>query len=126
MQTQLADEITAEEYVSAGEVLSRVSSELSKLSIEMQDVQSLVSRLVDEDGKVRPNALYSLQELDRLTQTLENLTRFLSFLSTNSNPNWEYDVSPAEECVNLAALASSLIHGIQIIEIGDEDDCDFF
>ena len=127
-QNKIAEHPLSDQDVSTSEILGRVSIELHELTATTIRIQSLVSNLVSQSDTANRDNIYSLQELDRITQTLDNLTSFLAYLSNNTILESHVNIKEAAKMVKLTALATNLIHGAKQIEIEDseEGECEFF
>jgi len=90
------------------EVLETLSGEVRLLAGEMNDLQELVSNLVVAGAFGGSNSIYKLQSIDRIWQSLEAISDYLSGVSNLSSASWKIDVAAASQSVKLAEVAERL------------------
>lgn len=107
-----------QEAISLRTVLSRVSAELAVGVDVSVDLQDGVSDLIGAGMAVNSQSAYHLQALDRLTQTLQCLHRFMASVSQEVTDEATVDARHAVSRVFLRDLADRLVP----MTHGDEDN----
>lgn len=90
----------------AGPIVHRVAAELGRLAGLANDVQAALS-LCDLPTAIPPEALHRLQEIDRMTQILEDLARVASALG-DGLAHETVSSAPIAEAIRLKELAIRL------------------
>jgi hypothetical protein len=108
------------------EVLATVSHEVRLLADAMNELQEVVGKLVSSGQISGSGALYELQSIDRISQSLDAISDYLGGVSKLALPEWEIDAAEASRCVKLAEMSDRL-NGIKRDEdshgaAGDFDD----
>ncbi len=89
-------------------VLQLVSGELSLLASASNRLQGSIGDVLKNSAVGQPETIYDLQNLDRLTQTIEALADFMNQLSLQMQFDWSVDVEHAARTLTLAAVAARL------------------
>jgi len=89
-------------------VLIRASIELQNMVLLSDHIQAVVSGLIEENGAEPSDALYQLQSLDRLRQTIAGIAEFIGSLATDVPPYWSVDAKHAARSVSLSDLRARL------------------
>jgi hypothetical protein len=111
--------------------LKALASELSAAQETALDLQISISSILTSLGDASCDAIFSLQDVDRLAQILGDLSTFAQALAVSSPETWHVDVHFAASRLNLRDLAHRLC-GDEVIPAeslapADEDnDCTFF
>ncbi|HYA72828.1 MAG TPA: hypothetical protein VEF36_06690 [Roseiarcus sp.] len=90
--------------------LCRVTEELRKVAGRLENVQTAVGRLVFDSASPRSAHFHDLQDLDRATQEIVGIARFLERLASDVPVEWLADSKGASLSIDLHELASSLGH----------------
>jgi len=89
-------------------VLQLVSGELSLLASASNRLQGSIGDVLKNSVVGQPETIYDLQNLDRLTQTIEALADFMNQLSLQMQSDWSVDAEHAARTMTLAAVAARL------------------
>jgi hypothetical protein len=111
--------------------LRALALELSAVQETALDLQISISSILASLGDTSCDAVFSLQDLDRLTQILGDLSIFTQVLAVSSPETWHVDVYSAAERLNLRDLAHRLcgdevIPADSLAAAGGDSDCTFF
>lgn len=96
------------QHASVRETLKRVSSELTSLSLSADRLQHIIGDVLSETASAKDDALFSLQDLDRMKQTLSELAHFVTALSQATPAESCVDIRQAEKRLALRDLAARL------------------
>ena len=107
------------------DILATVSHEVRLLADSAGELQNLLGNLVFTVGAGGSSALYDLQALDRLSQSLEAMSDFVGELAKLSPPDWKIDATAASHAVGLAELGRRL-NGAACIAEEATGDFEFF
>ncbi|ACB97182.1 hypothetical protein [Beijerinckia indica] len=91
-----------------GEVLARVSHEMTHLSKSMDQFQILISPLLVKGHHHDRAFLREIQNLDHVAQKLVCLSEFVNGLAIHMPPQWRIDPNFAAQVVTLAELSATL------------------
>ncbi|MEO1014223.1 MAG: hypothetical protein AAFX08_03450 [Pseudomonadota bacterium] len=89
-----------------GEVLSRVGQELQGVAAATQRLQDSLCEILSETLPAEHRGVHDLQEIDTITQQLENLAQYIQALSTAEE--FAFDTERAAKYLTLADLAGRL------------------
>lgn len=108
------------------EVVATVSHEVRLLADAMNELQEVVGKLVSSGQISGSGALYELQSIDCISQSLDAISDYLGGISKLASPEWKIDAAEASRCVKLAEMSDRL-NGIKRDEdshgaAGDFDD----
>ncbi len=90
------------------ELLGLVGRELAELAAEMQSLQVTLSPSLVDIAKVRAEAIGSFQALDRMEQTLTNLSRLMWALQAQGSTIHPDAAQGALEAISMADLRRRL------------------
>lgn len=103
-------------------VLSRrIQDELLSLVILAAEVQVALGPTLAEASSLSPSVQRSLQAIDRLHQTLDDLSRVMGHL-THQMPEGSIDVDPLSRIIRLRHLAHKLFDDVDAPFALSEDD----
>lgn len=91
------------------DLLQRIAEELRDLSLVVDDLQSLVGRLVSASAIRDSDAMRELQNFDRLGQNLSGVASFAEALGAAAPGDWLLNPHPASRAVLLSDLAARLV-----------------
>jgi hypothetical protein len=106
-------------------VVDRVSAELDKVSSRLQILDDAVAELAAASS-VGHAMFPQLQELDRVSQEVGCLTRFLSALAARIPGDWSVDFHEARSSVSLEALAAALAMDLTDAPHPQSLECELF
>ncbi len=89
-----------------GEVLSRVGQELQGVAAATQRLQDSLCEILSEVLPPEHGGIHDIQEIDAITQQLENLAQYIQALSTAEE--FAFDTERASKYLTLADLAARL------------------
>ena len=96
------------QHASVRETLKRVSIELTSLSLSADRLQHIVGDILTETAAAKDDGVFSLQDLDRMKQTLSELANFVTALSHATPAEACVDIRQAEKRLALRDLAARL------------------
>ena len=91
--------------------LRRLARELAAAQETALDLQITVTEIVAHLGETRCDALFRLQDLDRLAQTLGDLATFTDAVAGATPRGWQIDARAAARDLHLRDLAVRLAVG---------------
>lgn len=111
--------------------LQALATELSAAQETALDLQISISAILATLGDKSCDAIFSLQDVDRLAQILGDLSTFAKALAASSPETWHVDVHCAASRLNLRDLAHRLcgdeVIPAESLALPDKDnDCTFF
>jgi hypothetical protein len=92
----------------AGATLRRVSRELRRAVVMVEDLEQVVSLAIALAGEAGADQMLELQKLDHLQQKILGVADFLDALSGAMPPEWTVDAKGASRCVLLSDLGAKL------------------
>lgn len=108
MEHSLDKEKSDTEDMKVRQLLQSLGVEFKSLALASDQLQSMVSDLLSDRAAETKDVDYKLQDLDRVTQTLGELSIFVEQISNDVDPDWEVDERKALSLLSLADLASRL------------------
>jgi hypothetical protein len=90
------------------DLLQRIANELRDLTEVVDDLQSLVGRLVAASAIRDQDSMRELQEFDRLGQNLCGVANFTQALGESASREWLLNPEVASRAVHLSELAARL------------------
>jgi hypothetical protein len=111
--------------------LHALASELYAAQETALDLQISISSILTSLGDTSCDAIFSLQDMDRLAQILGDLSTFAQALAASSPETWHVDVHFAASRLNLRDLAHRLcgdevIPADSLAPLSEDNDCTFF
>jgi hypothetical protein len=111
--------------------LQALASELCAAQETALDLQISISSILTSLGNTSCDAIFSLQDVDRLAQILGDLSTFAQALAASSPETWHVDVHFAASRLNLRDLAHRLcgdevIPANSLAPVDEDNDCTFF
>lgn len=111
--------------------LQALAEELSTAQETALDLQISISSILASLGDTSCEAIFSLQDVDRLAQILGDLSTFAQALAASSPETWHVDVHSAASRLNLRDLAHRLcgdevIPAASLAPADEDNDCTFF
>lgn len=111
--------------------LQALASELSAAQETALDLQISISSILSSLSDKSCDAIFSLQDVDRLAQILGDLSTFAKALAASSPETWHVDVHSAASRLNLRDLAHRLcgdevIPAESLAPVDEDNDCTFF
>ncbi len=111
--------------------LQALASELSAAQETALDLQVSISAILASLGDTSCDAIFSLQDVDRLAQIMGDLSTFAQALAASSPEAWHVDVHAAASRLHLRDLAHRLcgdevIPADSLAPADEDDDCTFF
>lgn len=111
--------------------LKALATELSTAQETALDLQISISAILASLGDTSCDAIFSLQDVDRLAQILGDLSTFAQALAASSPETWHVDVHSAASRLNLRDLAHRLcgdeiIPAKSLAPVDEDNDCTFF
>jgi hypothetical protein len=91
------------------DLLQRIADELRDLTEVVDDLQTLVARLVAASAIRDADAMRELQKFDRLGQNLSGVANFAEALGESAPEDWLVNPQSASRSVHLSELAARLI-----------------
>ncbi|MCK4712957.1 MAG: hypothetical protein KAT26_08775 [Marinosulfonomonas sp.] len=104
----------------------RMATELCELAGICKDVEDALGEIIEQPNKPLERPVITLQGLDRLRQSLEDVARLSNFLSQSQNtgPLESISVKAIRKNIVLAGLAERLTRSAEISAIETDTDHD--
>lgn len=112
-------------FVRLGEVLMRLDNEISRIEGMARKVELAFSEISKCKGDMIRHELNSLQNLDLLIQTTEDLQRFVKALSLKEGTAFKLDISDYLATLHLGQTKKNL-SGQLLNVAGEDEDVMFF
>lgn len=103
--------MTGEQHASVQKTLKHVSDELAALALSTDILQHVIGEILNTTTQAKGDAVFSLQDLDRIKQTLSGLADFMAEVSHATPTEYSVDISQASQCLTLRDLAARLNEG---------------
>ncbi|MBU2935007.1 MULTISPECIES: hypothetical protein [Pacificibacter] len=110
-QSQAKQDMTHKVTISGETLHKRIQDELMALVILAAEVQIALGPTLSEAKSLSPSVQRSLQAIDRLHQTLDDLQRIMGHLS-NLDANSRIAVAPLSKAIRLRHLAHKLFDNV--------------
>jgi hypothetical protein len=110
---------TPSRAMSVAELLRRMAQELRQLTPVVDNLQSLVGRLVSANVLQDTGMAHQLQHFDSLGQTLSAIADFAEALGGDAPPEWLLDPHSASRAVLLSDLAARLVSHLESPSLPD-------
>ncbi|MEM9262256.1 MAG: hypothetical protein AAGA22_01645 [Pseudomonadota bacterium] len=94
---------------SSTEVFDRVADELRDVAKATYRIQDALGEIVENAASVKGDVVLDLQELDQVSQTIENLAQFMASLASPNEV--QLDAQTAARYLKLSDLAKRLAEG---------------
>ena len=122
MAQSLSKQDTSPEGTISNEILQkRIQDELMALVILAAEVQIALGPTISEATSLSPSVQRSLQAIDRLHQTLDDLQRIMGHLS-KMNAEGDIAIAPLSKTIRLRHLAHKLFDNVDTPFALTEDD----
>jgi hypothetical protein len=89
-------------------LLDFVQQELDRLAVISDRLQGQIGDLLISGGDDLPDDIYQVQDIDRVSQTIHDLARFLKTVALQAHPEWRIDATHAAENLTMSELALRL------------------
>lgn len=89
-------------------LLDFVQQELDGVAVVSDRLQKPIGELLRISGDDLPDEVYLVQEIDRVSQIIHDLAKFLRTVVLQVHPEWRVDATHAAENLIMSELASRL------------------
>ncbi|NOX95405.1 MAG: hypothetical protein GXP04_10045 [Alphaproteobacteria bacterium] len=89
-------------------LLEFVQQELDRLAVTSDRLQGQIGELLISGGDDLPADVYQVQDIDRVSQIIHDLARFLKSVVLQVHPEWCIDATHAADNIIMSELASRL------------------
>ena len=116
--------------ISIKQVVESVAGELEQVVSQCEHLQGSIANLRNADGTLNEQAFFSLQEIDKITQFVDNLSHYLGELSQQIPEETSVNVAKAVREVHLHDMAERLSATLGrksvSVPVEESGDCLFF
>ncbi len=89
-------------------LLEFVQQELDRLAVISDRMQGPIGELLRSGGDDLPGDIYQVQDIDRVSQVIHDLAKFLKTIVQQVHPEWCIDATYAAENLTMSELALRL------------------
>ncbi len=89
-------------------LLDFIQQELDRLAVISDHLQGPIGELLIIGGEKLPSDIYQVQDIDRVSQTIHDLARFLKTVVQQVHPEWCVDATHAAKNLTMSELRARL------------------